>query len=211
MFRSKKLSPVELMQALIDQAGKVEPSVNAFAETHFDPAIAEARSAEAAYMKKDASPRPLEGIAVAVKEEAPIKGQKNTLGSLALKDYVADHTAVFAQRILDAGGIVHARTTTPEFSCTAVTWSKLWGVTRNPWNLEFSPGGSSGGSCASLAAGTTTLATGSDIGGAVPVPAPLGGGAGGQPPPRRGPPGGGLNPHPYSHPGPPAPALHHCP
>ncbi len=210
MFRSKKLSPVELMQALIDQAGKVEPSVNAFAETHFDTAMAEARSAEAAYMKKDASPRPLEGIAVAVKEEAPIKGQKNTLGSLALKDYVADHTAVFAQRILDAGGIVHARTTTPEFSCTAVTWSKLWGVTRNPWNLEFSPGGSSGGSCASLAAGTTTLATGSDIGGSIRMPASMCGVAGFKPPYGRVPEVEIFNLDHYCHEGPLARTVDDC-
>ncbi len=182
LFRSRKLSPVELMQALIAQAGKVEPNINAFAETHFDTALDEARASEVAYSTKGAEPRPLEGIPVAVKEEAPIKGQKNTLGSLALKDYVADHTAVFVQRILDAGGIVHARTTTPEFSCTAVTWSKLWGVTRNPWNLEFSPGGSSGGSCASLAAGTTTLATGSDIGGSIRMPASMCGVVGFKPP-----------------------------
>jgi aspartyl-tRNA(Asn)/glutamyl-tRNA(Gln) amidotransferase subunit A len=182
MFRAHQLSPVELLQALIDQASKVEPSINAFAETHYDSALEGARAAEAAYMKKDASTRPLEGIPVAVKEEAPIKGQKNTLGSLALKDYVADHTAVFVERILDAGGIVHARTTTPEFSCTAVTWSRLWGVTRNPWNLEFSPGGSSGGTAASLAAGTTTLGTGSDIGGSIRMPASMCGVVGFKPP-----------------------------
>lgn len=182
LFRAHKLSPVELLQSLIDQAEKVEPSINAFAETHYDEALQQARWAEGVYMKKDASPRELEGIPVAVKEEAPIKGQKNTLGSLALKDYVADHTAVFVQRILDAGGIVHARTTTPEFSCTAVTWSKLWGVTRNPWNLDFAPGGSSGGTAASLAAGTTTLATGSDIGGSIRMPASMCGVVGFKPP-----------------------------
>ena len=182
MFRDRKLSPVELLQALIEQAEKVEPSVNAFAERRFDEALEKARAAESAYMKKDATPRALEGIPVAVKEEAPIKGQKNTLGSLALKDYVADHTAVFVDRILDAGGIVHARTTTPEFSCTAVTWTKLWGVTRNPWNLDFAPGGSSGGSAASLASGTTMLATGSDIGGSIRMPASMCGVVGFKPP-----------------------------
>src|SRR6202162_6157425 len=163
MFRSKQLSPVELMEAVIARAGEVEPSINAFADTHYDSALEHARAAEAAYAKGDAAPRALEGIPVAVKEEASIEGQKNTLGSLALQEAIADHTAVFAQRILDSGGIVHARTTTPEFSCMPVTWSKLWGVTRNPWNLDFSPGGSSGGSCASLAAGSATPATGSHI------------------------------------------------
>jgi len=182
LFKSKKLSPVELLQAVIDQAGKVEPSINAFAETRYEPAMEQAKAAEAAYAKRDSAPRALEGIPVAIKEEAPIKGHKNTLGSLALKDAIADHTAVFAQRILDAGGIVHARTTTPEFSCTAVTWSRLWGVTRNPWNLDFAPGGSSGGTASSLAAGTTTLATGSDIGGSIRMPASMCGVVGFKPP-----------------------------
>ncbi len=132
-FASKELSPVELMAAVIARAEAVEPSINAFAESRFDEAMDAAKAAEARYAGSGPPPRPLEGLPVAVKDEAPIAGQRNTLGSLPLRDVVADHTAAFAQRILDAGGIVHARTTTPEFSCAPVTWSKLWGVTRNPW------------------------------------------------------------------------------
>ena len=181
-FRARKLSPVELLKALIDRAEKVEPVINAFAETRYDEALAQAREAEARYATGGQTPRALEGIPVAVKEEAPIKGHKNTFGCVPLKDAIADHTAVFVQRILDAGGIVHARTTTPEFSCAPVTWSKLWGVTRNPWNTAFSPGGSSGGSGASLAAGSTTLATGSDIGGSIRIPASFCGVVGFKPP-----------------------------
>ena len=82
----------------------------------FDEALAQARAAEARYAGNGKPPRVLEGLLIAVKEEAPITGHKNTLGSLALRDMVADHTAVFVQRILDAGAIVHARTTTPEFA-----------------------------------------------------------------------------------------------
>jgi aspartyl-tRNA(Asn)/glutamyl-tRNA(Gln) amidotransferase subunit A len=181
-YKARKLSPVELVQAVIDRAAAVEPSINAFAQTFFDEALTQARAAEARYAGGGKPPRALEGLLVAVKEEAPITGHKNTLGSLALRDTVADHTAVFVQRILDAGGIVHARTTTPEFACAPVTWSKLWGVTRNPWNLAFSPGGSSGGSGASLAAGSTTLATGSDIGGSIRIPASFCGVVGFKPP-----------------------------
>ena len=171
LFRSGELSPVELAEAVIARAEAVEPAVNAFAATFYAQALDQARAAEARYAGREEPPRPLEGLLVAVKEEAPIAGQLNTLGSLPLRDVVADQTAVFVQRILDAGGIVHARTTTPEFSCAPVTWTKLWGVTRNPWNTAFSPGGSSGGSGASLAAGSTTLATGSDIGGSIRIPA----------------------------------------
>jgi aspartyl-tRNA(Asn)/glutamyl-tRNA(Gln) amidotransferase subunit A len=159
-----------------------EPVINAFAETFFEEALVAARVAEARYAGNGPAPRALEGLPVAVKEEAPIAGQRNTLGSLPLQDAVADHTAAFAQRILDAGGIVHARTTTPEFSCAPFTWSRLWGVTRNPWHTGYSPGGSSGGSAASLAAGTSSLATGSDIGGSIRIPSAFCGVVGFKPP-----------------------------
>jgi Asp-tRNA(Asn)/Glu-tRNA(Gln) amidotransferase A subunit family amidase len=179
-FRSRELSPVELMTAVIDRAEKVEPQLHAFADTRYDEALELAREAERRYAAGEA--RALDGLPVAVKEEAPIAGHPNRLGSIPLKDEVAAHTAVFVQRILDAGGIVHARTTTPEFSCAPVTWSRLWGVTRNPWNTAFSPGGSSGGSGASLAAGSTTLATGSDIGGSIRIPSSFCGVVGFKPP-----------------------------
>ena len=209
MFRSRELSPVELMRAVLDRADKVEPTINAFAETFPEQALEEARAAEAVYAGSG-EPRPLEGIPVAVKEEAPIKGQRNTLGSLALRDVVADSTAVFAQRILDAGGIVHARSTTPEFSCAPVTWSKLWGVTRNPWNGAYSPGGSSGGSGASLAAGSTTLATGSDIGGSIRIPSSFCGVVGFKPPYGRVPEVEVFNLDHYCHEGPLARTVADC-
>jgi aspartyl-tRNA(Asn)/glutamyl-tRNA(Gln) amidotransferase subunit A len=208
-FRARNLSPVELMQAVIDRAGKVEPAINAFADTHYEEAIAQARAAEARY-RPGGDPRPLEGLPVAVKEEAPIKGHKNTLASIPLRDVIADHTAVFVQRIIDAGGIVHARSTTPEFSCAPVTWSKLFGVTRNPWNTAFSPGGSSGGSGASLAAGSTTLATGSDIGGSIRIPASFCGVVGFKPPYGRVPETEIFNLDHYCHEGPLARTVSDC-
>jgi aspartyl-tRNA(Asn)/glutamyl-tRNA(Gln) amidotransferase subunit A len=209
-FRARELSPVELVQAVIDRAEKVEPTINAFAQTLYDEALEQARGAEARYAGIGEPPRPLEGIPVAVKEEAPIAGQKNTLGSLPLRDVVADHTAVFAQRIIDAGGIVHARSTTPEFSCAAVTWSKLWGVTRNPWNTVYAPGGSSGGSGASLAAGSTTLATGSDIGGSIRIPSSFCGVVGFKPPYGRVPEVEIFNLDHYCHEGPLARTVADC-
>jgi aspartyl-tRNA(Asn)/glutamyl-tRNA(Gln) amidotransferase subunit A len=210
LFRARKLSPVELVQAVIDRAGKVEPTINAFAQTFYDEALASARKAEARYAKGGDSARSLDGLLVAVKEEAPIKGHKNTLGSLPLRDVVADHTAVFVQRILDAGGIVHARTTTPEFCCAPITWSKLWGVSRNPWNPAYSPGGSSGGSAASLAAGSTTLATGSDIGGSIRIPASFCGVVGFKPPYGRVPETEIFNLDHYCHEGPLARTVSDC-
>jgi aspartyl-tRNA(Asn)/glutamyl-tRNA(Gln) amidotransferase subunit A len=210
MFRSKELSPVELVEAVIARAEAVEPAINAFAETRFDEAIAAARAAEARYAGHGEPAGPLDGLPVAVKEEAPIAGQRNTLGSLPLRDVVADETAAFVQRIIDAGGIVHARTTTPEFSSAPVTWSKLWGVTRNPWNTDFSPGGSSGGSGASLAAGSTTLATGSDIGGSIRIPASFCGVVGFKPPYGRVPEVAPFNLDHYCHEGPMARSVADC-
>jgi aspartyl-tRNA(Asn)/glutamyl-tRNA(Gln) amidotransferase subunit A len=182
LFRSGQLSPVELMTAVIERAAKVEPMVNGFAEKTFDAALEEARVAEARYAGQSGPPRPLEGLPVAIKEEQPIAGRIAAEGCRLLKDHVADVTHPIVERIIEAGGIVHARTTTPEFSCAAFTHSDLWGVTRNPWNLDYSPGGSSGGSAAALAAGTATLATGSDIGGSIRIPASFCGIVGYKPP-----------------------------
>ena len=210
LFRARELSPVELAQAVIARAETAEPAINAFAATYYEQALEQARAAEARYAGRGDRPRPLEGLLVAVKEEAPIAGQLNTLGSLPLRDVVAGQTAVFVQRIIDAGGIVHARTTTPEFSCAPVTWTKLWGVTRNPWHTAFSPGGSSGGSAAALAAGTTTLATGSDIGGSIRIPASFCGVVGFKPPYGRVPEVEIFNLDHYCHEGPLARTVADC-
>ena len=208
LFRSGELSPVELVRAVIERAQAVEPRINAFAATYYDEALEAARAAEQRYRVGDA--RPLEGLPVAVKEEAPIAGKPNTLGSLPLRGEVAKETAPFVQRIIDAGGIVHAQTTTPEFCCAPVTWTKLWGVTRNPWNTAYAPGGSSGGSAAALAAGTAMLATGSDIGGSIRIPSSFCGVTGFKPPHGRVPEFPPFNLDHYCHEGPMARSVADC-
>ena len=180
-FRAKTLSPVELMEAVIARAEAVKEPVNAFTYTHFDEAMGLARKAEAKYARGQRV-RALEGLPIGIKDENDIAGKPTSSGSLILKDYIAETTSVNNQRILAAGGIVHARTATPEFSSAGTCWSRLWGVTRNPWNREFTPGGSSGGSAASLAAGTSPLAMGSDIGGSIRIPASACGVVGYKPP-----------------------------
>jgi Asp-tRNA(Asn)/Glu-tRNA(Gln) amidotransferase A subunit family amidase len=210
LFRSRDLSPVELMEAVIARAEEVEPKINAFGVTLFDQAIEQARRAEARYAGRGPTPRPLEGIPVAVKEETPVRGQPCTQGSLIYQDWIADFTAVCVDRILKAGGIIHARSTAPEFSCAAFTHSRLWGLTRNPWNLDYSPGGSSGGSGASLAAGSTTLANGSDIGGSIRIPAASCGVVGFKPPYGRVPEFAPFNLDHYCHEGPMARTVRDC-
>ncbi|MBY8977516.1 amidase [Rhodobacteraceae bacterium NNCM2] len=180
-FKAKTLSPVELMEATIARAEAVEPKVNAFTFTYYDAAMEQAKAAEARYAAGTPN-GPLDGLPVCVKDEADVDGQQTSSGSLIYKDRVATHSSPINQRVLDAGGIVHARTATPEFSCAGYCWSRLWGVTRNPWSLEHTPGGSSGGTGASLAAGTASIGTGSDIGGSIRIPASACGLVGFKPP-----------------------------
>ena len=180
-FKEKRLSPVELMQAVIDRADAVDPALGAFTNTHFDEAMEFAKIAEAKYATGEKTGA-LEGLPIGIKDESEIKGKPTTTGSLLMKDYISESTSINNERILGEGGIVHARTATPEFCIAGYTWSRLWGVTRNPWNQEFTPGGSSGGSSASLAAGTSQLCTGSDIGGSIRIPASTCGLVGYKPP-----------------------------
>lgn len=180
-FKDRSLSPVDLMQAVIARAEAVKDPINALTYTHFDEAMTLARKAEAKYAK-GGRPRALEGLPIAIKDENAIKGKPTSSGSLILKDNIETRTSENNIRIMAAGGIVHARTATPEFSAAGVCWSRLWGVTRNPWNPAFTTGGSSGGAGAALAAGLSPLATGSDIGGSIRIPASACGVVGYKPP-----------------------------
>ena len=209
-FRERELSPLELIEALVSRAARVEPAVNAFADRYFDEALAQAREAEARYAGSGADPRPLEGIPVAVKDDTAIEGRRSTMGSLLFQHRIDDHTNPSVERLLAAGAIVHARTTCPEFCWPWVCYSRIHGVTRNPWNLDNTPGGSSGGSAAALAAGTTTLATGTDSGGSIRMPAAMCGVVGFKPPYGRNPESPGLNFDPYNHVGPMARTIADC-
>jgi Asp-tRNA(Asn)/Glu-tRNA(Gln) amidotransferase A subunit family amidase len=198
-MRAKELSPVELLDSVMARAHAVEPTVNALMERRADEAAAAARASAERYATGE-DVRPLEGLPVALKEEVPVEGWRMRYGSLAV-DEIATDTAPIAERIFATGAVVHARTTTPEFSCTGYTHSKLWGITRNPWNPEVAVGGSSGGSGASLASGTSLLASGSDIGGSIRVPASINGVVGFKAPHGRVPTGAPYNLDRYCHDG----------
>ena len=192
-FKEKKLSPVELLSEIIKRTEDVNPKTNAFNYTCFDEALSQAKIAEKKYSNGQDNLLPLEGIPLAIKDEVGIKGQPNKNGSLIYKDYVAEKTDIDVESLTRSGAVIHARSCNPEFSLTSFCHSKVNGVSRNPWNLDMTPGGSSGGSGASLAAGCTTLATGSDIGGSIRIPASACGVVGYKPP-------FGRNPqsHPYN-------------
>ena len=209
LMRTRALSPLELLDSVIARAESVEPVVNAFAETRYDEARDAAKRAVHRYTTGERI-RPLEGLPLALKEETAVKGWSWRLGSLATEGQVAPSTAPVAERIRRSGAIIHARTTTPEYSCTLYTHSKLWGITRNPWNPEYAVGGSSGGSGASLASGTSVLASGSDIGGSIRLPASANGVVGFKPPHGRVPVEAPYNLDRYCHDGPLARTVADC-
>ena len=114
---------------------------------------------------------PLHGVPIAIKDLTPTKDKRTTMGSYAFEHFVPDESALLVERLLGAGAIMVGKTTTPEFAYSSFTESPLWGVTRNPWDPERSPGGSSGGSGAAVASGCVALAEGTDMGGSVRIPA----------------------------------------
>ena len=181
-FKVKSLSPVELMTAIIARIEAVNPVINALTHTYFERALEQAKKAEAKYQKTDGRLGALEGVPLVIKDLHPIKGHITTLGSKAFADYRPDHSAPTVARLLRAGAILHAQSTTPEFGSKGCTSSPLWGITYNPWNQAFSAGGSSGGSAAAQSSGMTILADGTDGGGSIRTPAAANGIFGYKPP-----------------------------
>src|SRR5215475_7715725 len=170
MFRAAKASPVDLLKAQIKRIEALNSKVNCITYTHFDQALKEAQQSENRYRRGEA--RPLDGITVAIKDEFARPGWRTTQGSLVFKDSPpATENAAVIELLEAAGAVMPFQTTVPEFYFFLGASTRAWGTTRNPWNLEYSPGGSSAGSGAALAAGFATLAMGSDMGGSIRIPA----------------------------------------
>jgi Asp-tRNA(Asn)/Glu-tRNA(Gln) amidotransferase A subunit family amidase len=165
-----ELSPVEAVAAAVERAAAVQPRLNCFTDVWDDEALAAARAAADAVTRGDEL-GVLHGVPVAVKDTTPVAGHRTTLGSHVFEHWVPDHDAYVVDALRRAGAIIIGQTTTPEFAHTLQTDSPLWGVTRNPHDVARTPGGSSGGSGAAVAAGCVPLAEGSDMGGSVRIPA----------------------------------------
>ena len=172
LLERRELSAVELMQATLARIDALNPTLNAFvAFREREQLLADASAADVRLARGEA--RPLEGIPLGVKDLENAAGLVTSEGSVPFKDNLVEHDSVQVSRLRAAGAIVVGKTNAPEFGYTAITKNLLFGVTRNPWNLERSPGGSSGGSSAAIAGGLIPLATASDGGGSVRLPASM--------------------------------------
>jgi Asp-tRNA(Asn)/Glu-tRNA(Gln) amidotransferase A subunit family amidase len=170
LIRAKKLSPVEVTDAVLARIQSLDPKLNAFCLLAAEPARAAAREAEIAVMKGEPLGL-LHGLPVSVKDVLFTRGLTTTGGSRLFADHVPEEDAIAVGRLKAAGAVVLGKTNTSEFGHKAITENPLFGVTRNPWNLALTPGGSSGGAAAAVAAGLGPLALGTDGGGSVRIPA----------------------------------------
>ena len=168
-IRTKRVSPVEVVGAVLDRIERLNPRLNAYCLVTGESARQEAREAEAAVMRGDPLPA-LHGVPISVKDIVITRGVRTTFGSRIYENNVPGEDAPLVARLKVAGGIMVGKTTTPEFGWKGVTDSPLFGITRNPWNLERTPGGSSGGAAAAVAAGLAPLAVGTDGGGSIRIP-----------------------------------------
>jgi Asp-tRNA(Asn)/Glu-tRNA(Gln) amidotransferase A subunit family amidase len=172
--RARKLSPVEVTTAVLARIEAVNPDVNAFCTVAAERALADAKSAEAALMRREPLGR-LHGVPISFKDLTPTAGIRTTFGSKIFEHHVSEEDAAVVERGRRAGAIVIGKTNTPEFGCKGVTDNLIFGHTRNPWSLGRIAGGSSGGAAAAVATGMGPLAEGSDLAGSIRIPASVGG------------------------------------
>jgi Asp-tRNA(Asn)/Glu-tRNA(Gln) amidotransferase A subunit family amidase len=167
--RAKKLSPVEIARAFLDRIDRLDPTLNAFCFVLHEQALAQAERAERQVLGGETLGL-LHGVPIAFKDFTPTEGVETTLGSWAFKGHLPREDAIVVERTKRAGAILIGKTQTSEFAHSGFTRNPVFGATLNPWNAAHTPGGSSGGSAAAVAAAMTPLAEGTDAGGSVRVP-----------------------------------------
>jgi amidase len=170
LYRARRVSPLEVMQAVLARIDAVNPDVNAIVTLVREDALRDARRATAT-LRRGARLPPLFGVPVGIKDVTVTKGIRTTHGSKLFESHVPDEDALVVERLRAAGAIVIGKTNTPEFAFGPNTVNAVFGATRNPWNLALTAGGSSGGSAAALATGMCPLAEGTDLGGSLRGPA----------------------------------------
>lgn len=168
LVREGEVSSTELVELCLERIDQIDPELNAFVTVCGEEARTAARAIDSGSGTTGA---PFRGVPIAVKDLTATAGIRTTYSSRAFADFVPDFDMAVVRRLRDAGFVIVGKTNTPEFGTTAFTESELNGATRNPWNTERTPGGSSGGAAAALAAGLVPVAHGSDGGGSIRIPA----------------------------------------
>ncbi len=172
LIRTRALSPVEATRFFLERIERINPQINAFISVTADKALVRANDAEQQVMTGDAAALgPFHGVPIAIKELANVAGEPSTGSSRAFANRIAEEDDEGIARLFRAGAIMLGKTNSPEFGLNATTEDGLFPPTRNPWNTGHSPGGSSGGSGAALAARLVPFAEGSDGGGSIRIPA----------------------------------------
>jgi Asp-tRNA(Asn)/Glu-tRNA(Gln) amidotransferase A subunit family amidase len=167
-YKKGKLSPLEVVKALLARIDEVNPKINAFVTRTNELALSAAKESEEAFQR--GKPRPLEGVPIAIKDNVFTKGIRTTFGSKLYEDFVPDRDAVLVERLKNAGAVILGKTNLPEFGLIGITDNLVFGKTVNPWNLKMTSGGSSGGAAAAVAAGLCPVAHGNDGGGSIRIP-----------------------------------------
>lgn len=170
MVAEREVSVEEVMGAHLAQIEQLNPKVNAICTLVADQALERSKKMDQE-LAQGAQPGPLQGLPVAIKDLNETKGIRTTYGSRIYREYVPDHDALLVERLKAAGAIVIGKTNTPEFGAGSQTFNEVFGITRNPYDLSKTPGGSSGGAAAALASGMIPIADGSDLGGSLRNPA----------------------------------------
>eukprot|EP00884_Botryococcus_braunii_P015045 jgi/Botrbrau1/23541/Bobra.0141s0012.1 len=171
LLRQGKVTPTQLIHVAVKRIQETNEAVNATPILCIQQALEAARKLEDQGHPPNPGPGYLYGLPILVKDATAVKGLPWTEGSLLYKDRVADHNDPMVDNLERNGGVVLGKTNVPELCAGAQTYNRVFGTTRNPWSLERTAGGSSGGSAAALATGQAWLATGSDLGGSLRIPA----------------------------------------
>ena len=167
---SKSFSASEVVQSHLQHIERVNPKVNAIVTLDAEFAVLQANEVDKR-VKEGKKLRPLEGVPIGIKDTTAVKGMRTTHGSKFFEHHVPDTDDIIVDRIKASGAIILGKTNTPEFAAGGNTFNDIFGATKNPWNLSLSAGGSTGGGAAGLAAGMFPLASGSDLGGSLRIPA----------------------------------------
>jgi amidase len=165
MVRSGEISATELVQTSLERIEELNPGLNAFVQVDAERALATAERIA------PGDERPFAGVPVAIKNNRPVQGLRLTYGCSLMADYVSDYDHNVTRRLKQAGFVIVGTTTLPEYGILPTSEARLFGPTRNPWDLERTPGGSSGGAAAAVTAGMVPVAHGNDGGGSVRIPA----------------------------------------